>query len=65
MQRITRFLWFNDQAEEAMNFYVSIFPNASAGKIARYTEGAPGPTGSVMTPSTGRRIADICKPFGY
>lgn len=38
MQRITPFLWFNDQAEEAARFYTSIFKNSRIGKIARYGE---------------------------
>ena len=49
MPKITPFLWFDDQAEAAMNFYVAIFPNSKVGKVSRYTEGAPGPAGSVMT----------------
>jgi len=49
MQKITPFLWFNDQAEEAMNFYTSIFKNSSKGRIARYGEAGPGPKGSVMS----------------
>jgi len=49
MQKITPFLWFDDNAEEAMNFYISIFKNSHVIKIARYMEGAPGPKGSVMT----------------
>jgi predicted 3-demethylubiquinone-9 3-methyltransferase (glyoxalase superfamily) len=49
MQKITPFLWFNDQAEEAMNFYVSIFKNSGAGKITRYGEAGPGPKGTVMS----------------
>jgi predicted 3-demethylubiquinone-9 3-methyltransferase (glyoxalase superfamily) len=49
IQRITPFLWFDHQAEEAANFYVSIFPNSSVGKIARYTDAGPGPKGSAMT----------------
>jgi predicted 3-demethylubiquinone-9 3-methyltransferase (glyoxalase superfamily) len=36
MQKITPFLWFDDQAEEAMKFYVSIFKNSKAGRITRY-----------------------------
>jgi predicted 3-demethylubiquinone-9 3-methyltransferase (glyoxalase superfamily) len=48
MQKITPFLWFNDQAEEAMNFYVSIFKNAKIGSITRYGDAGPGPKGSVM-----------------
>lgn len=49
MRKITPFLWFDNQAEEAMNFYVSIFKNSKTGAITRYGEGAPGPKGTVMT----------------
>lgn len=49
MQKITPCLWFNDQAEEAMHFYVSIFKNSNVGKVSRYGEGGPGPAGSVMS----------------
>ena len=49
MQTITPFLWFNDSAEEAANFYVSIFPNSKVLGISRYGEAGPGPKGSVMT----------------
>ena len=53
MQKITPFLWFDDQAEEAAKFYTSIFKNSKIGKIARYDkagEKAAGrPAGSVMT----------------
>jgi len=49
MQKITPFLWFNDQAEEAMNFYTSIFKNSKISSVSRYGEGGPGPQGSVMT----------------
>jgi predicted 3-demethylubiquinone-9 3-methyltransferase (glyoxalase superfamily) len=49
MPKITPFLWFNDQAEEAMNFYVSIFKNSKAGSVTRYGDAGPGPKGSVMT----------------
>ncbi|WP_328370577.1 VOC family protein [Streptomyces sp. NBC_00457] len=45
----TTCLWFEDQAEEAAHYYVSIFKNSSIGKVARYTEGAMQPAGSVMT----------------
>jgi predicted 3-demethylubiquinone-9 3-methyltransferase (glyoxalase superfamily) len=51
MQKISPFLWFDDQAEEAMNFYVSIFENSKVGKITRYGDAGPGPKGSVMTAS--------------
>jgi predicted 3-demethylubiquinone-9 3-methyltransferase (glyoxalase superfamily) len=49
MQQITPFLWFDNNAEEAMNFYVSIFKNSRVLNVIRYGEGAPGPTGSVMS----------------
>jgi predicted 3-demethylubiquinone-9 3-methyltransferase (glyoxalase superfamily) len=49
MPRITPFLWFDDKAEEAMNFYTSIFKNSKPGRISRYGEGAPGPKGKVMS----------------
>jgi predicted 3-demethylubiquinone-9 3-methyltransferase (glyoxalase superfamily) len=49
MQKITTFLWFNDQAEEAMNFYTAIFKNSKISSVSRYGEGGPGPQGSVMT----------------
>jgi predicted 3-demethylubiquinone-9 3-methyltransferase (glyoxalase superfamily) len=49
MKRITPFLWFDGKAEEAMNFYVSVFKNSKIGSVTRYGEGGPGPKGSVMT----------------
>jgi len=49
MQKITPFLWFNDKAEEAMNFYVSIFKNSKVGTVTRYGDAGPGPKGSVMS----------------
>jgi predicted 3-demethylubiquinone-9 3-methyltransferase (glyoxalase superfamily) len=49
MQQITPFLWFNDNAEEAVNAYVSIFKNSKIISTARYGEAGPGPKGSVMT----------------
>jgi predicted 3-demethylubiquinone-9 3-methyltransferase (glyoxalase superfamily) len=52
-QKITPFLWFNDNAEEAMNFYTSVFKNSTIGNVARYDEegsrAAGRPKGSVMT----------------
>jgi len=51
MQKITPFLWFDGNAEEAMNFYTSIFRNAKVGSISRYGEAGPGPAGSVLTAS--------------
>jgi predicted 3-demethylubiquinone-9 3-methyltransferase (glyoxalase superfamily) len=49
VQKITPFLWFNDQAEEAMNFYVSIFRNSKVGRVSRYGDAGPGKNGSVMS----------------
>jgi len=49
MQKITPFLWFDGQAEEAANFYVSIFRNSQIGTVRRYGEAGPGPKGSVMS----------------
>ena len=49
MQRITPFLWFDNNAEEAMNFYVSIFKNSKVIRVTRYGEAGPGPAGTVMT----------------
>ena len=49
MQKITTFLWFDDQAEEAINFYTSIFPDSRIVSATRYPEGAPGPAGKLMT----------------
>jgi predicted 3-demethylubiquinone-9 3-methyltransferase (glyoxalase superfamily) len=50
-QKITPFLWFDGQAEEAANFYTSIFENSRIVDIARYGEVGPGEKGSVMTAS--------------
>ena len=41
MKRITPFLWFDDKAEEAMNFYISIFKNSKAGSVTRYGKQGP------------------------
>ncbi len=49
MQKITPFLWFDNNAEEAAKFYASVFPNSKIRKTARYGEAGPGPKGSVMT----------------
>jgi predicted 3-demethylubiquinone-9 3-methyltransferase (glyoxalase superfamily) len=49
MQKITPFLWFDSQAEEAAHFYVSVFKQSRIGRIARYGDAGPGPKGSVMT----------------
>jgi predicted 3-demethylubiquinone-9 3-methyltransferase (glyoxalase superfamily) len=49
MQKITPFLWFNDNAEEAMNFYVSVFRNSKIVNVRRYGDAGPGKKGTVMT----------------
>ena len=49
MTTISPFLWFDTQAEQAANLYVSTFKNSSIVKIARYGDAGPGPKGSVMT----------------
>ena len=49
MQKITPFLWFDHEAEEAMHFYASIFKNSKINKVVRYGDAGPGPKGTVMT----------------
>jgi predicted 3-demethylubiquinone-9 3-methyltransferase (glyoxalase superfamily) len=49
MQKITPFLWFDHQAEEAMNFYTSIFKNSKILTVSRYGEEGPGVKGTVMS----------------
>jgi predicted 3-demethylubiquinone-9 3-methyltransferase (glyoxalase superfamily) len=49
MQKITPFLWFDGRAEEAMNFYTSIFRNSKVGSVTRYGDAGPGPKGTVMS----------------
>lgn len=49
MQTIYPMLWFDDQAQEAAEQYVSIFPNSRIGEITKYGPAGPGPEGSVMT----------------
>lgn len=51
MPTITPFLWFDDKAEEAMTYYVSIFKNSKVLNVSRYGDSGPGPKGSVMTAS--------------
>jgi predicted 3-demethylubiquinone-9 3-methyltransferase (glyoxalase superfamily) len=48
-QKITPFLWFDNNAEQAMNFYVSIFKDSKILEVSRYGESGPGPKGTVMT----------------
>ncbi len=49
MQKIVPFLWFDHQAEEAMNFYVSLFHDSKVLSVTRYGAAGPGPKGSVMS----------------
>src|SRR5579862_555476 len=49
MPKITPFLWFDDQAEEAAEFYTSVFPRSRVVTVSRYGEGAPAPAGTAMT----------------
>jgi predicted 3-demethylubiquinone-9 3-methyltransferase (glyoxalase superfamily) len=49
MQKITPFLWYDGSAEEAMNFYVSVFKNSKVVNVRRYGKAGPGKEGSVMT----------------
>jgi predicted 3-demethylubiquinone-9 3-methyltransferase (glyoxalase superfamily) len=49
MQKIIPFLWFDGKAEEAMNFYVSVFKNSRVVSVTRYGEAGPGPKGTVMS----------------
>ena len=51
MSSISPFLWFDSEAEEAAEFYVSLFPNSSIRGVARYPKGSPMPAGSAMTVS--------------
>ena len=51
MQKIVPFLWFDDQAEEAMKFYTTIFKNSKIGNITRIGDEVPGPKGKVVTAS--------------
>lgn len=48
MQKITPFLWFDSNAEEAMDFYVSVFKDSKIVNVARYGDAGPGPKGTVM-----------------
>ena len=49
MNKITPFLWFDNQAEEAMNLYISLFKNSKILNVSRYGEGMPVPAGTVMS----------------
>jgi predicted 3-demethylubiquinone-9 3-methyltransferase (glyoxalase superfamily) len=50
-QKITTFLWFDNNAQEAMEFYTSVFKNSKIGNVSRYDEAGPGPKGTVMVGS--------------
>src|SRR5581483_679354 len=47
-QKITTFLWYDDQAEEAAALYTSLFPDSRITQVQRYGEGGPGPAGTAM-----------------
>ncbi len=49
MQKITPFLWFDNNAEEAMNFYLSVFKESKVLSVSRYGDAGPGPKGAVIT----------------
>lgn len=49
MQKITPFLWYDNNAEEAVSLYISVFKNSKITGITRYGDAGPGPKGSVMT----------------
>jgi len=51
MSKVTPFLWFDNNAEEAVNFYTSVFKNSKIGTVHRYGDAGPGPKGTVMTAS--------------
>jgi predicted 3-demethylubiquinone-9 3-methyltransferase (glyoxalase superfamily) len=55
MQKITPFLWFDDQAEEAANLYTTIFKNSRIVSVTRYGKGGPGPEGTVMSARSNSR----------
>jgi predicted 3-demethylubiquinone-9 3-methyltransferase (glyoxalase superfamily) len=59
MQNITPFLWFNGQAEEAANYYVSVFKDAKVKSMSRYGDAGPGPKGSVMSATVELRGMDF------
>ena len=62
MPKITPFLWFDDQAEEAAEFYVSVFPNSPILEVSRYGSAGPRPEGMVMTVSfelDGQRVTAL------
>src|SRR4051812_16077597 len=62
MEGLVTCLWFDNQAEEAAQFYAGVFPGSSIGEISRYGSAGPGPEGSAMTVSfelDGRRFVGL------
>ncbi len=59
MQKITPFLWYDDKAEEAANFYVSIFKNSKVGKVTRYEEESAKATGRVQFELEGQKFVAL------
>jgi predicted 3-demethylubiquinone-9 3-methyltransferase (glyoxalase superfamily) len=59
MPKITPFFWFDNNAEEAMNFYTSIFKNSKIGSVSRYGDAGPGPKGSVLVATISLEGQDI------
>ena len=57
MKKITPWLWFDNEAEEAATFYTSIFQNSRILDVQRYGKAGPKPEGTVMTPSSRRPSA--------
>jgi hypothetical protein len=62
MQKITPFMWFNNNAKEAMDFYVSVFKNSKVLSVIRYGEEGPGAKGTVMTARFLIEGLGICRP---
>lgn len=62
IKSITPFLWFNSEAEEAANLYVSLFPDSRITHVSRYGDSGPGPKGSAMVARfelSGQRLTAI------
>src|SRR5690606_8575228 len=61
-QKITPFLWFDDNAEEAINFYISVFENSRIVNVSRYGDAGPGPKGTLVAASfvlAGQQFNDL------
>jgi len=68
MQKITPFIWFDSQAEAAVQFYLSVFRDGKIHSTARYPEGGPGTPGAVMTIAfelKGQQFVDLNGGPGY